>query len=84
MTEYSPLELARLVKRLEDSIVKLEDKVITGEYLELKIRPLEKEVTELQEANRWLTRAVIGAMITAIFSSVIAAVIGVVIRMPPL
>lgn len=84
MTEYSNLELARLVKRLEVAIEKVEDKAITAEHLDLRIKPLEVDVIELQEANRWLTRAVVGAMITAIFSSVVAAVIGVVIRVPPL
>lgn len=80
MSDYTTTELGRIVTRLEKAVEKVEERTPSRDAHEA----LAQEVTEIKEAQRWLTRAVAGAMITAIFGSLTAAIVGVIIRLPPL
>lgn len=76
--------LAEVVQRLTRIEVKLEEIVdvkrdverLKEEVIELKAKDIaqEKEITELKDNNKWITRAVIGAIITAAFGLIFALV----------
>ena len=67
--------LAEVVQRLTRIEVKLEEIIdvkkdvenLKGEVIELRAKDMaqEKEIIELKDSNKWITRAVIGAVITA-------------------
>lgn len=67
--------LAEVVQRLTRIEVKLEEiidvkkdvETLKGEVIELRAKDMaqEKEIIELKDSNKWITRAVIGAVITA-------------------
>lgn len=76
--------LAEVVQRLTRIEVKLEEIIdvkkdvenLKGEVIELRAKDMaqEKEIIELKDSNKWITRAVIGAVITAAFGLVFALV----------
>lgn len=80
MSDYDTRQISVILERVEQKIDRLEAHAVTRPEIEA----LRERVGEIQEAQKWLTRAVAGAMITAIFGSLTAAVIGVIIRLPPL
>lgn len=80
MSDFTNTELGRIVTRLERAVEKVEERTPSRDAHDALVQ----DVTELKEAQRWLSRAVAGAMITAIIGSLIAAAIGVLIRMPPM
>lgn len=80
MNDMSPGEVYRLLQRVEKVVERLESTAVHR----AEVDALKEDVSALQEANTWLNRAVIGAMITAVIGSIISAIIGVIIRLPPL
>lgn len=76
--------LAEVVQRLTRIEVKLEEIIdvkkdverLKEEVIELRAKDIaqEKEITEIKDSNKWITRAVIGAFITAAFGLIFALV----------
>ena len=80
MSEYDTRQISVILARVEQKLDRMEANAVTRP----EIDALRERVGEVQEAQKWLGRAVAGAMITAILGSLSAAVVGVIIRLPPL
>ena len=65
-------ESSRLLQAIDKKIDVINEKIISSDKIDnLKIAPLEKRVTDLEESQKWLRRTLIGEVLTIIAGAIV-------------
>lgn len=65
--KHDMVESQKLLQAIDKKIDIIDSKIVTADKIEdLKLNPLEKRVTKLEENQTWLRRTIIGTVLTVI------------------
>lgn len=65
-------ESQKLLQLIDKKIDRIDEKLIASDKVEdLRLKPIEKRVTQLEQSQEWLRRTIIGALIGIIIEAII-------------
>ena len=65
-------ESSKLLQKIDKKIDIIDEKIVTADKIDdLKLTPLEKRVSILEDAQKWLRRTIYGGIITIIIGAII-------------
>lgn len=65
-------ESSKLLQKIDAKIDVINEKIVTTDKMEeLKLAPLEKRVTNLEESRKWYKNTIIGAIITVVIGAIV-------------
>lgn len=73
--EIEEKENRKLLQAIDKKIDIIDSKIVTADKIEdLKLTPLEKRVTKLEDNQLWLRRTIAGSIIAIIFEAIVFAI----------
>ena len=68
-------ESSKLLQSIDKKIDVIDAKMITAKEIDdLKLTPLEKRVSQLEDTQKWLRRTIFGAIVTIIIGAIVFVV----------